>query len=206
MCYEYNIPGDTTWWLVPAYANTVAESCAVRPGCTYNVQLTAHPWDGKTIIGQTIQLDECVAGVCSCAHSPRLPTPVVSATTIVVQGKIMVNVSWTLPLPKFPQRLPKGLNKQSYAISIGKQMVTDVHPAPWFLNTVLRHVDTDGLVLNGDQPRWLLLPIIEKDRGPKRGGRGGKLTLDIKLLARVNLIDDRGCIGPAGNATAYGKQ
>ncbi|KAL4705918.1 hypothetical protein ACJJTC_017500 [Scirpophaga incertulas] len=57
MCYEYNIPGDVLWWLIPAYASTVAESCAVRPGCTYVVLLTAHPWDGHTVSEKIVQLD-----------------------------------------------------------------------------------------------------------------------------------------------------
>ncbi|XP_063826025.1 uncharacterized protein LOC135075530 [Ostrinia nubilalis] len=205
MCYEYNIPGDVQWCLIPAYANPVAESCAVRPGCSYAVVLTAHPWDGRVQAEKLIQLDECVSGVCSCAHSPRLPAPEVWATTVVMHGEIFVNVTWVLPKPKYPQRLPRDLLKQSYVVSIGKQMVTDAHPAPWFANTITKPVDADGRVADGDGPRWLILPINGKglERASEgRGGNGG-IVLDVKLLARVNLMDDRGCVGPAGNATAY---
>lgn len=98
--------------------------------------------------------------------------------------------------------------------SVGKQMVSDAHPAPWFANTISRQVDADGLVSEAELPRWLLLPISERsvERGAS-GGRSGnkrqnrlKGTLpEVKLLARVNLIDDRGCMGPAGNATAFSK-
>ncbi|KAL0839047.1 hypothetical protein ABMA28_017034 [Loxostege sticticalis] len=205
MCYEYNIPGETQWWLVPAYANPVAESCAVRPGCAYAVLLTAHPWDGRSQAEKVVQLDECVSGVCSCAHSPRLPAPVVSASTVVMHGEIYVNVTWTLPKPRFPQRLPRDLKKQNYLVSIGKQMVTDAHPAPWFANTITRPVDADGLVADGDGTRWVILPITERSlaRGPSESRGGSSIVLDVKLLARVSLMDDRGCVGPAGNATAY---
>ncbi|KAL0883370.1 hypothetical protein ABMA27_016769 [Loxostege sticticalis] len=205
MCYEYNIPGETQWWLVPAYANPVAESCAVRPGCAYAVLLTAHPWDGRSQVEKVVQLDECVSGVCSCAHSPRLPAPVVSASTVVMHGEIFVNVTWTLPKPRFPQRLPRDLKKHNYLVSIGKQMVTDAHPAPWFANTITRPVDADGLVADGDGTRWVILPITERSlaRGPSESRGGSSIVLDVKLLARVNLMDDRGCVGPAGNATAY---
>ncbi|KAM3962668.1 uncharacterized protein ACR2FA_003295 [Aphomia sociella] len=200
MCYEYNIPGDATWWLVPAFTNHVAETCAVRPGCAYKVLVTAHPWDGRTIAEKLVQLEECEAGVCSCAHSPRLPTPVVTAETVSQDGEIFANISWTLPRPRYLQRLPRGLHKKNYYISIGKQMVTDAHPSPWFANTITRRVDADGLVAVGDGSRWLLLPIVERS-----GERLDKQTRlpDVKLLARVTLVDERGCFGPAGNVTAY---
>ncbi|KOB73322.1 Uncharacterized protein OBRU01_10775 [Operophtera brumata] len=133
---------------------------------------------------------ECVAGVCSCAHSPRLPAPAVSAHTVPIQGDIFVNVSWVTPPPH-----------------IGKQMVSDAHPSPWFANTVSRFVDADGLVSVGDSPRWLLLPVTERsvERGDKRSDKikPRHIVLDVRLLARVTLIDSRGCMGPAGNATAY---
>lgn len=86
-------------------------------------------------------------------------------------------------------------------------MVTDAHPAPWFANTITRPVDADGLVADGDGTRWVILPITERSlaRGPSESRGGSNIVLDVKLLARVNLMDDRGCVGPAGNATAYGK-
>lgn len=80
-------------------------------------------------------------------------------------------------------------------------MVSDAHPSPWFAHTVTREVDTDGPVLIGDSTRWLLLPVTER---PQRVGKT-RVLLDVKLLARVSLLDDRGCMGPAGNATAYGE-
>lgn len=92
-------------------------------------------------------------------------------------------------------------NIDSIVNSIGKQMVSDDHPFPWFANTVSRRVDADGPVAMGDGMRWVLLPISE--RGAERGKR--RRLLDVKLLARVSLIDERGCMGPAGNATAYSK-
>ncbi|XP_052757727.1 fibroblast growth factor receptor 3-like [Galleria mellonella] len=199
MCYEYNIPGNATWWLVPAFTNHVAETCAVRPGCAYKVVVTAHPWDGRTVADKLIELDECEAGVCSCAYSPRLPAPIVTAQTITQDGELVANISWTLPEPSFPQRLPRGLQKKNYFVSIGKQMVTDAHPSPWFANTITQRVDTSGPVATGESSRWLLLHIVERS-----GERQDQTKmLDVKLLARVNLIDERGCIGPAGNATAY---
>nr|XP_049694182.1 uncharacterized protein LOC110372217 isoform X1 [Helicoverpa armigera] len=210
MCYEYNIPGEATWWLIPAFSNNVAETCAVRPGCAYMVRLIAHPWDGHTSANLHVELDECVVGVCSCAHSPRLPAPVVSAETVTVQGEMFANVSWTLPLPSYPQRLPSAkLGKQSYIVSLGKQMVSDAHPSPWFANTITRHVDTDGFVSEGDSTRWLLLPVSDRsversdDRSGERTKRMKNTAPKVKLLARVNLVDDRGCVGPAGNATAF---
>lgn len=86
-------------------------------------------------------------------------------------------------------------------------MVSDAHPSPWFAHTISRKVDTDGLVSKGDHARSLLLPIIEKsnERGGERSGNPRSVLLDVKLLARVSLLDDRGCMGPSGNATAYGK-
>lgn len=111
-------------------------------------------------------------------------------------------------------------------------MVSDAHPAPWFANTVTREVDADGYVSEGDTTRWLLLPVSERSverTGEKSGDRSGDQSVntvksgpnsaqsvrsangvtvlipEVKLLARVNLIDDRGCVGPAGNATAFGK-
>ncbi|XP_026735194.1 fibroblast growth factor receptor 3-like [Trichoplusia ni] len=231
MCYEYNIPGEATWWLIPAFSNPVAEMCAVRPGCAYMVRLIAHPWDGHTSANLHVELDECVVGVCSCAHSPRLPAPEVTAETVTIQGEMFTNVSWTLPRPAYPQRLPSAkLGKHSYVISLGKQMVSDAHPAPWFANTVTREVDADGYVSEGDTTRWLLLPVSERSverTGDKSGDRSGDQSVntvksgptsaqsvrsangvkvlipEVKLLARVNLIDDRGCVGPAGNATAF---
>ncbi|CAD0201477.1 unnamed protein product [Chrysodeixis includens] len=226
MCYEYNIPGEATWWMIPAFSNPVAEMCAVRPGCAYMVRLIAHPWDGHTSANLHVELDECVAGVCSCAHSPRLPAPEVTAETVTIQGEMFTNVSWTLPKPTYPQRLPSAkLGKHSYVVSLGKQMVSDAHPAPWFANTITREVDADGYVSEGDTARWLLLPVSERsvERSGDRSGdqssnsvvgpnsaqsvksaNGVKVLIpEVKLLARVNLIDDRGCVGPAGNATAF---
>lgn len=95
--------------------------------------------------------------------------------------------------------------------SLGKQMVSDAHPAPWFANTISRRVDADGLVSEGDTPRWLILPVSERiseRSGERSGNRKEKqknTVPDVKLLARVNLVDDRGCVGPAGNATAFGE-
>lgn len=85
-------------------------------------------------------------------------------------------------------------------------MVSDAHPSPWFAHAVSRRVDVDTPVALPDGPRWMLLPTVE--RSDKRNGERSEprnIVLDVKLLARVNLIDERGCIGPAGNATAYGK-
>lgn len=105
--------------------------------------------------------------------------------------------------------------KQSFEIylstvvvhSIGKQMVSDAHPAPWFAHTISRKVDADGPVSVGDNVRSLLLPIVDKssERSGERSGNTRSIMLDVKLLARVSLLDDRGCMGPAGNATAYGE-
>ncbi|XP_075977656.1 uncharacterized protein LOC142977572 isoform X2 [Anticarsia gemmatalis] len=214
MCYEYNIPGEQTWWMIPASSNPVAETCAVRPGCAYMVRLIPHPWDGHTSASLLVELDECVANVCSCAHAPRLPAPIVTAQTVILQAELFVNVSWTLPPPTYPQRLPAGLKKQNFKISIGKQMVSDAHPSPWFMNTVSRFVDADGLVSEGDSPHWFLIPVTEH-YSPRSGERGGERTEErrekrpkqimpeVKLIARVNVVDDRGCAGPAGNATAF---
>ncbi|XP_045536749.1 fibroblast growth factor receptor 3-like [Papilio machaon] len=204
MCYEYNIPGESRWWLVPPQPSPVAEGCTVRPGCAYAVKLIAHPWDGHTSANINVELEECVAGVCSCAHSPRLPIPHVSANTVSIHGEIYVNVTWSLPPPPFPYRLPPELKKMYYFVSIGKQMVSDAHPSPWFAHAVSRRVDVDSPVAVPDGPRWMLLPTVE--RSDKRSGERSNsrnIVLDVKLLARVNLIDERGCVGPAGNATAY---
>ncbi|XP_049872968.1 fibroblast growth factor receptor 3-like isoform X2 [Pectinophora gossypiella] len=204
ICYEYDINGDSLWHLVPTLRNPVAETCAIRPGCAYRVRLIAHPWDGHSSINLRVQLDECVAGICSCAHATRLPIPSVRAHTLSVQGEIMAKVSWSLPPPRYPLRLPRGLQKQYYYVSIGRQMVPDAHPLPWFSHTVSRQVEVDGPVDSGDDTRWILLPIVE--RSGARGGRGKEsrpIVLDVKLLARVSLVDERGCVGPAGNATAY---
>lgn len=90
-------------------------------------------------------------------------------------------------------------------------MVSDAHPSPWFANTVTRYVDADGAVADRDTPRWLLLPVAERsgkrgdERSDKRGIKPRNLVLDVRLLARVSLFDDRGCMGPEGNATAYGE-
>ncbi|XP_045497942.1 tyrosine-protein kinase receptor TYRO3-like isoform X2 [Colias croceus] len=202
LCYEYNIPGEAVWSHVPSVVSPIAGGCAVRPGCSYRVRLIAHPWDGHTAANTNVQLDECVLGVCSCAHAPRLPVPQVIADMFSFMGELMVNVSWTLPAPNEPLRLPPRLRKQAYIISLGKQMVSDAHPAPWFANTITRREEAKGFVAVPEGVRWLILPINEKniDRAvkPKR-----TLVLDVKLLARVSLIDERGCIGPAGNVTAY---
>ncbi|CAG4940715.1 unnamed protein product [Parnassius apollo] len=206
LCYEYNIPGNSLWWVVPPYPSPVAESCAVRPGCEYVVRLIAHPWDGHTSANLNVQLDECVAGVCSCAHAPRLPTPRVAARAVSVHGELFVNVTWDLPPPPFPYRLPSGLKKQYFFVSLGKQMVSDAHPSPWFAHSTSRRVDIDTPVTVPEEPRWILLPTVERsgERGGGRSaGRQQSIMLDVKLLARVNLIDERGCVGPAGNATAY---
>ncbi|XP_032517317.2 fibroblast growth factor receptor 3-like isoform X2 [Danaus plexippus] len=208
MCYEYNIPGDSLWSIIPTVSSPVAEDCAVRPGCAYKVKLVAHPWDGHTAVNLNVELDECVAGICSCAHSPRLPTPVVAAKTVSINGDLYVNITWTLPPPSQPLRLPPRLQKQSYLVSIGKQMVSDAHPAPWFARTITRRVEAVGFVVVPDVERWQLIPITERS-GERVGKQSGKnhmlqsILLDVKLLARVNLMDERGCIGPAGNATAY---
>lgn len=83
-------------------------------------------------------------------------------------------------------------------------MVSNAHPAPWFANTVTRKVDAGGTVFEGDIQRWLLLPITEQNsRGVHK--RPQNQMLFVRFLARVNLVDERGCIGPAGNVTAYGK-
>ncbi|XP_072948652.1 fibroblast growth factor receptor 4-like [Epargyreus clarus] len=217
LCYEYNIPGMARWKLVPEFPSPVPEGCAVRPGCTYRVRLIAHPWDGHTSANLDVELDECVAGVCSCAHARRLPTPVVTARALFVREELYVNVTWSLPVPPEPLRLPPRLRKQYYFISIGKQMVSDVHPAPWFAHTTTRRADATGFVAVPEDKRWLLLPVVERsgERGGERNGerdveRSGdkndrlrNIILDLKLLARVSLIDERGCVGPAGNATAY---
>ncbi|XP_063363928.1 uncharacterized protein LOC134652696 [Cydia amplana] len=198
MCYEYNIPGDATWWTIPAHASPVPETCAVRPGCAYKIRLLAHPWDGRTEATLRTELHECVSGVCSCAHAPRLPAPVVRAETVLDMGDMFVNISWSLPPPAYPQRLPKGLKKQFYFVSIGEQMVSDAHPSPWFAHKIIRHVPAFGPIADGDGPRYYLLPTAER--------REDKRLKDVKLLARVSVVDDRTCIGPAGNATAYGKR
>ncbi|KAG6440605.1 hypothetical protein O3G_MSEX001372 [Manduca sexta] len=201
MCYDYNIPGDTFSWTIPVYSSPVAETCAVRPGCAYRVRLIAHPWDGHTAANLYVELDECVAGVCSCGHAPRLPAPQVHAQTVTVQEEMFANITWSLPRPTYPQRLPPGLYKKNYVVSIGKQMVSNAHPSPWFANTITRQVDSDGPVADGDELHWLLLPIDE--RSERRDKRIRKPALDVRLIARVSLIDDRGCFGPAGNATVY---
>lgn len=83
-------------------------------------------------------------------------------------------------------------------------MVSDAHPSPWFAHTVSRKVNARGPVAAGDHYRWQLLPIVERSN-ERDDKRTRNIVLDVKLLARVNLVDDRGCVGPAGNATAYGK-
>lgn len=77
-------------------------------------------------------------------------------------------------------------------------MVSDAHPTPWFAHTASREVEAEGPILAGDQDRWVLLPVTDQLHG-------ARATLDVRLLARVSLLDDRGCLGPAGNATAYGE-
>ncbi|XP_022814027.1 uncharacterized protein LOC111347874 [Spodoptera litura] len=212
MCYEYNIPGPMTWWVIPSVTNPVDEQCAIRPGCAYMVRLIAHPWDGHTSANMHVELDECVVGVCSCAYRLRLPEPSVTAQTVTIKGEMYANISWTLPKPSFPQRLPSPkLGKKSYVVSLGKQMVSDAHPAPWFANMIARTVDADGLVAQGDTTHYLLLPASElsAERSDERSGdderrkRPRHFPPKVKLLARVSLIDERGCNGPAGNATAY---
>ncbi|CAH2265092.1 jg9261 [Pararge aegeria aegeria] len=115
-CYESNIPGDSLWSVIPSYPSPDADGCAVKPGCAYLVKLIASPWDGHTYADLHVELDECVGGVCSCAHAPRLPAPVVSASTISIQGELFVNVSWSLPVPMEPLRLPPRLRKEYYFI------------------------------------------------------------------------------------------
>ncbi|CAB3261233.1 unnamed protein product [Arctia plantaginis] len=202
MCYEYNIPGESTWWLIPAFSNPIVETCAVRPGCAYMVRLIAHPWDGQTSANLLVELDECVENVCSCAHSPRLPAPLVSTKTVVIHDEMFANITWSLQPPQYLQRLPSGLRKKSYIVSLGKQMVSDAHPAPWFANIITRNVDADGLISVGDSPHFILLPVIGQ-KGERKDKRLKSDKPEVKLLARVTLIDDRGCLGPAGNATAF---
>ncbi|GBP21694.1 hypothetical protein EVAR_16242_1 [Eumeta japonica] len=130
---------------------------------------------------------ECVAGVCSCGHAPRLPTPRVSARVVAVEDELFVNVTWSLPPPAEPLRLPPSLKRASYFVSIGKQMVSDAHPSPWFAHTVTRRVPAKGSVILGDRTRWVALPMANARR--------------VRMLARVSVIDDRGCSGPPGNGT-----
>ncbi|KAJ2948938.1 hypothetical protein O0L34_g5873 [Tuta absoluta] len=207
ICYEYNIPGDSVSHIIPQVTTPVAETCAIHPGCKYQVVLKAHPWDGTTKAETEVPLNECEAGVCSCAHSPRLPTPVVRAKTLSINGQIVTNITWYLPPPSFPLRLPKGLQKKLYFVSISKQMVSDAHPSPWYGYTAKREVEINGPVAAGDDVRWAIVPIDERSgQSVARSGEPGKprsIMLDVKLLARVSLVDDRDCVGPAGNATAY---
>lgn len=87
-------------------------------------------------------------------------------------------------------------------------MVSDAHPAPWFANTITRYVDADGLISVGENPHSILLPVSEQSGKRVREPKDKRLKIDkpeVKLLARVTLIDDRGCMGPAGNATAFSK-
>ncbi|CAK1556440.1 unnamed protein product [Leptosia nina] len=200
LCFEYNIPGDALWTLVPSEVSPIVGGCAIRPGCSYRVKLMAHPWDGHTSANLNIQLDECVAGICSCAHAPRLPKPRVIAEMFPVLGDFFVNVSWSLPSPEEPLRLPPKLKKRLYYVSLGKQMISDAHPSPWYSNTITRSKEANGFVANPEGPLWMVLPINERGIGRSRKTN---LILDVKLLARVSLVDERGCIGPAGNYTAY---
>ncbi|XP_045516926.1 fibroblast growth factor receptor 3-like [Pieris brassicae] len=202
LCYEYNIPGDALWALVPSEPSTIAGGCAVRPGCSYRVKLIAHPWDGHTSANVNVQLDECILGVCSCAHSPRLPRPEVDAELFSKMGDLFVNVSWSLPAPQEPLRLPPRLRKQFYYVSLGKQMISDAHPSPWFSNTITRSRESTGFVAVPEGPLWMVLPINERSVG-RSDKQTRKLVLDVKMIARVSLVDERGCIGPAGNHTAY---
>ncbi|CAH2096445.1 unnamed protein product [Euphydryas editha] len=57
LCYEFNIPGESLWSVIPAYPSPVPEGCAVRPGCAYLVKLIAHPWDGHTVANLNVELD-----------------------------------------------------------------------------------------------------------------------------------------------------
>lgn len=83
--------------------------------------------------------------------------------------------------------------------------------ADWFPRTVTRYLNTSGLVSAGENPLWLLVPVSERamptprdgERSNDRNDKG--IILDVKILARVSLLDDRGCVGPEGNATVYGK-
>ena len=93
------------------------------------------------------------------------------------------------------------INK-NITFSLGKQMVSDAHPAPWYAHTISRKVDAFGFVVVPDVEHWQLLPVTE--RRDKNNKSLTNLVLDVKLLARVSLVDERGCVGPAGNATAYG--
>ncbi|XP_045773349.1 fibroblast growth factor receptor 3-like [Maniola jurtina] len=208
-CYETNIPGDSLWSMIPAQPSPATDGCAVRPGCAYWIMLIASPGDGHSYAELHVKLDECVAGICSCAHAPRLPVPVVSAKTISIHGDLFVNVSWTLPVPSEPLRLPPRLKKQNYLISIGKELVRPnaQHGRAWYPHIVTRRFDALGFVVVPETLQWRLLPLTERS-----GGRSGaqdsdgptrSIVLDVKLEARVSLVDDRGCVGPAGNATAY---
>ncbi|KAH9631305.1 hypothetical protein HF086_012556 [Spodoptera exigua] len=191
--HSFFVLQQMTWWVIPSVTNPVDEQCAIRPGCAYMVRLIAHPWDGHTSANLHVELD-------------------VTAQTVMVNGEMFANISWTLPKPSFPQRLPSPkLGKKSYVVSLGKQMVSDAHPSPWFANIIARTVDADGLVANGDTTHSLLLPASElsAERSDERSGdeerkkRPRHFAPKVKLLARVTLIDERGCNGPAGNATAY---
>ncbi|CAF4903116.1 unnamed protein product [Pieris macdunnoughi] len=184
LCYEYNIPGDALWALVPSEPSPVAGGCAVRPGCSYRVKLIAHPWDGHTSANVNVQLDECVLGVCSCAHAPRLPRPEVDAVLFSKMGDLFVNVSWSLPAPQEPLRLPPKLRKQFYYVSLGKQMISDAHPSPWFSNTVTRSKEASGFVAVPEGPFWMVLPINERNVG-RSDKQTRKLVLDVKMIARV---------------------
>lgn len=54
---QFCLTQNAWWWEVPANPNPVAETCAVRPGCAYNVRLIAHPWDGHTAANLLVELD-----------------------------------------------------------------------------------------------------------------------------------------------------
>ncbi|XP_052741513.1 proto-oncogene tyrosine-protein kinase receptor Ret-like [Bicyclus anynana] len=209
-CYEANIPGDSLWSVIPSSPSIDADGCALRPGCAYLVKLIPVPGDVTTAAELRVELDECVEGVCSCGHSPRLPTPLVAANTMSIHGDIFVNVSWSLPLPTEPLRLPPRLMKRYYYVSLAKEIISG-HDYPHII--VTRRYDAYGFVVIPDFSQWRLLPITDRsvERGGERSGeRSGQkvgaargIVLDVKLKARVSLVDERGCMGPTGNATAY---
>ncbi|KAJ8731567.1 hypothetical protein PYW07_004731 [Mythimna separata] len=202
LCYIHPIPGNATWVLIPeSVSQIVGKDCVLRPGCSYTVILNAHPWDGITNLTKRLDLEDCVVGVCSCAHSKALPTPDVTTNIVMSkEGDMFTNVIWTLPKPSEPQQpLPAKLRKQSYIVSLNKQVVAlnKIDSAPWFTVIYKQTVEIDGLVSEGDTTRSLLLPLSKRDTSdtPK--------PPSAKILARVQLVDDRGCIGPQGNATAF---
>ncbi|KAJ8731566.1 hypothetical protein PYW07_004730 [Mythimna separata] len=200
VCYRNPIPGNSTWVLIPeTVSQIVDEDCPLYPGCSYIVILNAHPWDGNTNLTRRLDLEDCVAGVCSCAHSRYLPAPDVTTNIVMSkEGDMFTNIIWTLPKPSEPQwLLPAKLRKQSYVVSLNKQIVLNKIDSAWFKLIYKRTVEIDGLVSEGDTTRSLLLPLSKRETSdtPK--------PPSAKILATVQLVDDRGCIGPYGNETAF---